>query len=250
MTAAQASQASQATAYYLYGVMAARGDLPGDLVGVGGARDLVLLDAADLALLASPIEAGRDITTRDDLLAHSRVLDAVAARSDVLPLRFGTVADEGTLEAGLGPALDRYAELLAELAGAVQYTLRARYLEEPLLREIVAEDPEIEHLSTATREQPVYGQSVRLGELVVGVLGRKAAADAAAMLDALDPHIRAVESREPGTPEDVLDAALLVDRTGHTGLEEAVESLGKRESARMRLRLIGPQAPYDFVPGD
>lgn len=249
MTMSQTSQQATDTVYYVYGVMPARGDLPGDVVGVGGVRDLVRLVVGDLALLASPIEAGREVTTRDDLLAHSRVLDAVAAQSDVLPLRFGTIAGRDGVEEGLAPALDEYAELLAELEGTVQYTLRARYLQEPVLHEIVAEDGEIERLSTATREEPVYEQSVRLGELVVAALGRKAAVDASEMLDALTPHTRAVECRDTGTPEDVLDAALLVDRTRQAELENAVEDLGQRASERIRLRLVGPQAPYDFVPG-
>lgn len=248
MTMTQARHETTGTAYYLYGVMPARQDVPGDVVGVGGARDLVPLDAGDLALLASPIEEGRNIATRDDLLAHSRVLDAVAAQGDVLPLRFGTIAGHDAVETGLEPSLDWYAELLAELAGTVQYTLRARYLQEPILQEIAAEDREIQELSTSMREQPVYAQSVRLGELVVAGMRRKAAADAAALLDALAPHTRAVETREPGTPEDVLDAALLVDRAGQKELEDAVEALGKRASGRIKMRLIGPQAPYDFVP--
>lgn len=247
MTMAQASHEVTRTAYYLYGVMPARGDLPRGVVGVGGASDLVLLEAGDLALLASPIEPDREIATRDDLLAHSRVLDTVAAQSDVLPLRFGTVAGQDAVETGLEPWLDRYSKLLAELEGTVQYTLRARYLQEVVLREIVAEEPEVEHLSAAAREQPVYQQSVRLGELVVVALRRKAAADGAAMLDALDPLARAVETRERGTPEEVLDAALLVDRTGQADLEDTVEDLGKQASGRMQLRLVGPQAPYDFV---
>lgn len=240
--------------HYVYGVVRTGTTVPRGLVGVGGSEELHLLEDDGLALLASPIDAGHQLATQQDVLAHTQVLDAVAADAPVLPMRYGTVVDDPAeaVDEIVGQAHDRFAELLADLDGAVQYTLRATYHEETVLAEVLAEDPEIRELSEATRGQDpdvAYGPRVRLGELVVGALTAKRRADSTMVLAALTPHLRTAATREPGAPDEVLDVALLVDRSKCARFEEAVDDVGRRTAGRMRLRLVGPQAPYDFVPG-
>lgn len=240
--------------HYVYGVVRAGTTVPGGLVGVGGSEQVYLLEDDGLALLAGPIDAEHQLATQQDVLAHTHVLDAVAAGAPVLPMRYGTVVDDpaGAVDEIVGQSHDRFVELLADLDGAVQYTLRATYDEETVLAEVLAEDPEIRDLSEATRGQDpdvVYGPRVRLGELVVGALAAKRRADSTVVLAALTPHLRTAAAKEPGAPDEVLDVALLVDRSKCERFEEAVDDVGRRTAGRMRLRLVGPQAPYDFVPG-
>ncbi|MQA80966.1 MAG: gas vesicle synthesis GvpLGvpF [Streptosporangiales bacterium] len=240
--------------HYVYGVVRAGTTVPGGVVGVGGGEELYLLEGDGLALLAGPIDAAHHLATQRDVLAHARVLDAVAAGAPVLPMRYGTVVDDpaGAVDEIVGQSHERFAELLADLDGAAQYSLRATYHEETVLAEVLAEDPEIRELTEATRGQDpdiVYGPRVRLGELVVGALAAKRRADSTVVLAALTPHLRTAATREPGAPDEVLDVALLVDRSKRGRFEEAVDDVGRRTADRMRLRLIGPQAPYDFVPG-
>jgi hypothetical protein len=52
----------------------------------------------------------------------------------------------------------------------------------------------------------------------------------------------------PGQPEDLINAAFLVERERVRVFEDAVEDLGRDLIGRVRLRLLGPLAPYDFVP--
>ena len=46
----------------------------------------------------------------------------------------------------------------------------------------------------------------------------------------------------------MINAAFLVDRIHVQKFEDAVEDLGRELAGRVRLRLRGPLAPYDFVP--
>jgi hypothetical protein len=39
-----------------------------------------------------------------------------------------------------------------------------------------------------------------------------------------------------------------VERTDSAAFEQAVEECGRRSVGRLRIRLVGPLAPYDFVP--
>ncbi|MBO0829411.1 MAG: GvpL/GvpF family gas vesicle protein, partial [Streptosporangiales bacterium] len=145
---------------------------------------------------------------------------------------------------------DEYLAQLDELDGAVQFSLRATYDEDVVLAEILAEDDEIRQLNEATRgapEEAMRAERVRLGELVVTAFGAKRPADAEAVLDRARSVARAVVARASGAPAAVVDAALLVDRERADELEEQLERLARELAPRIRLRLVGPQAPYDFV---
>ena len=53
-----------------------------------------LLPAGSLAALVSDVPPGPVAQTRRNMVAHTSVLERAIARTDVLPLRFGTVAPD------------------------------------------------------------------------------------------------------------------------------------------------------------
>lgn len=238
------------TVHYLYGVTHAGAKLP-DVAGVGKTQPR-LVESGDLALLTGDVPADMSVATRESLLAHSHLLDAVAQQATVLPMRFGTLVDDlDTASADLlDTRRDEYLAQLADLDGAVQFSLRATYDEDVVLAEILAEDAEIRRLNEATRGTPpeyMRAERVRLGELVVAAFGVRRPIDADLVLDRARAFARAVVVRASGAPAAVLDAALLVDRDRARALEEHLDRLGRDVTPRIRLRLVGPQAPYDFV---
>lgn len=87
----------------------------------------------------------RPLGGRDDLLRHSRLLDRMVMDAPVLPMRFEAVlADADAVVAELlAPHHDEFAQELAALAGTAQLTVSVRYVEEAVLREVIAEEPRI-----------------------------------------------------------------------------------------------------------
>jgi hypothetical protein len=87
-----------------------------------------------------------------------------------------------------------------------------------------------------------------MGELVAQALESKREADGKAVLDALLPHV--VASRVlPGAGIDhLVDVAFLVDDDRRAAFEEAAEDVAASVAPRATVRLVGPVAPYDFVP--
>jgi len=57
-----------------------------------------------------------------------------------------------------------------------------------------------------------------------------------------------VSTTTPTEPEEVVNAAFLVRRDAAEEFENEVEELGGDTHEWLRLRLLGPLAPYDFVP--
>jgi hypothetical protein len=236
---------------YLYGLAMPDVRVPDGLTGVsGGAVRTVRLgpvtalvsDVADTELIGLPAE----------VRAHGAVLDAVALSGSVLPVQFGTTApDVDALASGLPVTrLERYSDRLRELAGVVQLSLTARYDQDAVIAELVDEEPEIRRLRDLTRGQPevaTYSARVRLGELVVAGFDRKRAADADLLERRLAPLVVEIRHREVGQVDTVLDAALLVRRDAVRRLEDGLEEVAAGLFPRITLRLVGPQAPYDFA---
>src|SRR5262245_2296640 len=77
--------------WYVYGIVRAD-DGPGAVEGITGAGEdgVMLLAHADLAAVVEPLAQAGEATASRFVRAHARVLDTVATRCAVLPVRFGT----------------------------------------------------------------------------------------------------------------------------------------------------------------
>lgn len=237
---------------FVYGVVPTGTAVPNGVTGLEGGS-LQVLDHGEVAAVVDAIDDERAIGTRDDLLAYSRVLDAVASVAAVAPVRFGSVLTGAVAVADelLAAHHDFFVDLLAEFEGRQQYTLRARYHQDAVLAEVVAERPDIAALRAQTRDLPEdasYYARVQLGELVADAVDQKRSVDGQQIVDALAPHAVDHRVREQSGLDDLVELALLVETEQLDGLEEAAEDLAAQLKDRARLQLRGPLAPYDFVP--
>jgi Gas vesicle synthesis protein GvpL/GvpF len=235
---------------YVYGIVGADASAPAAR-GIAGAP-LELLADGGLAALASTapgefLEAGRE-----ELLTHSRVLEAALEKATVLPMRFGVVmTDADTVrEQLLGPHREELTAQLREFEGKVEISLKGLYDEGAILREVVAEDREVARLREAIRDKPAdatYYERIQLGELVAAALTAKQEADASAIVEALVPHAVAVEVGEPVHERMALNASFLVERSSLPEFDRAVDALGRAQAGRVRLKYTGPLPPHSFV---
>lgn len=238
---------------YVYGVVRADEALPDGLAGVDEAP-VQLVTLGNVAAAVGLITLDRPPGLRADLLAHTAVLDALAACGPVVPVQFGSVLTEvdAVMHDFLAPEAERFEELLSQLAGRRQFNVRGRYNEGAVLAEVVAEDPEIASLRERTRGVPEHvGQAerVRLGELVSHAMERKREQDAATVLDIVLPHVASYAPRRGAGLDHMMDVAFLVDDDRRAGFEDALEAVAEAMHERVRLQLMGPMAPYDFVEG-
>jgi hypothetical protein len=240
------------TATYVYGLVSADTELPPNLDGLGPSGRVSTIAHERIAAIVSDVPTDRPLGTRDDLIAHERVLDAIAERSAVLPMRFPAVVDEkGVVQELLAPHQERFVEALERVDGLVQFTLKGRYDQDPVLREIAEADEEIMALRERVRDLPEdasYYDRIRLGELVVNAMKQRRAADGRRVLERLQPFVTDVSIRSMAQPDEVVNAAFLVARDQVKQFDDAVEEVGRDLAGRVRFRLVGPLAPYDFVP--
>ncbi|TDD21447.1 GvpL/GvpF family gas vesicle protein [Actinomadura sp. KC06] len=242
---------------YVYGVTRSGAVLPPEVNGLDDRPVSLVEDGGVCAAVVSALPGGRALGERADLVAHQRVLNAlVDAGTVVVPFRFGAaMADRAAVQKELLAAnAERLGQVLDELDGKIELRLKATYVQETVLREIMAADPEIAELSRRLREVPpdiadaVYYDRVRLGELIAQAMQRRRDRDGQALLDGAAPAAEAFTSKPPVREEDVLDASFLVRADRRAEFERTVDDLGRAHADRVRVRLIGPLPPYDFVP--
>jgi hypothetical protein len=236
---------------YLYGFVLPDAPLPDGMTGVHD-EPVRTEPLGDVVALVSDVADAEVIGLPAEVRAHAAVLDAVAKACAVLPVQFGTItANREALDSAL-PAERRHAsaDQLDRLGDVVQLSLTARYHEEAVIAELVAEDPQIRALRELTRSAPeaaTYGSRMRLGELVVGGFDRKRATDVQKLEREVLPLVEDLRHREVSQVDAVLDVAVLVRRDSVARFEEQLEELAAALAGRITLRLVGPQAPYDFV---
>lgn len=235
---------------YVYGVVLADADLP-TLTGIDGA-EVEYVEHDGIAAAVGEIAIDRPPGRRKDLLAHSEVVDALVKAGPVVPVQFGSVlADRDSVVHDLLEVdHDYFAGLLDDVRGRVQLNLRATYVEEQVLAEVVESDPQIAELRRRTRGLPegtMHPDLVRLGESVSRAMEVRRADDAEALLDQLEPRVEDVSVRAGGGVDHLLDVALLVRSDRVDEVEELLESLAEAWHERIRMRLVGPVAPYDFA---
>ena len=235
---------------YVYGIVAEPAAPPSE-PGVGGAPVRVI-EGEGAAALVSAVPAAELRMGRSEVLAHARVLEAALAQGTVLPMRFGVVmegADE-VRQRLLTEHDQAIQEQLERFAGKVEINLRIVYDEDALMRQVVAQTPEIAHLREALRgqsEDATYFERIRLGELVAQAVERRREADAHALIETLQPQAVAISVAEPAHERVVLNASFLVDRHGLKRFDEVLEQTAAERWELMRFKYTGPLPPHSFV---
>ncbi|AXE89857.1 GvpL/GvpF family gas vesicle protein [Streptomyces sp. Go-475] len=237
---------------YVYGIAASsHPGLPEGMGGVGDPpRPVRILREGDLAAVVSEAPEGLR-PKRKDLLAHQNVLSEAGAAGCVLPMRFGSVApDDKSITGVLAERAEHYKERLRALDGRVEYNVKANHVEEAVLHQVMAENPEIRGLAEANRQAGggSYDDKIRLGEMVAAAVKAREADDAAALQSILEPAAEAV-SVGPESTGWLANVSFLVDRESAENFLAAVEQ-ARKDLPHLEVRVNGPLPPYSFVePG-
>ena len=236
---------------YVYGVRRSSAGAISS-TGIGGAK-LRQIESDGMAAIVSDLPPDTQLRFgREELTTHARVLERALAAGTVLPMRFGVVLEspEAVKSNVLEAHRDELRAQLEQFEGKVELRLRAIYDEQQLMREVVSEDPEIARLREATQGKPAeatYFERIRLGELVAAGVERKRAVDTDQILPQLERLAEAIEVGEPSHERMVFGASFLVDRGRIAEFDKAVDEVGRRQAARMRLTYTGPLPPHSFA---
>jgi len=242
------------TVAYVYGIVPADVEMEPDAKGFGDPpAEVKTVRHGKVAALVSPIPKDKPLGRPQDLAAHEALLDGTVAATPVLPVRFGAVLtdEQAVAEELLSENEDDFAEALGQLEGKAEYVVKGRYEESAILSEILRENEELARLKESIRGKPeeaTRNERIALGEQINNALAAKREADPRSMVAALtELGDVPVNVREPTHEQDAVNVAALIEMAKEPDLEAAVEGVAGEWAGRVKIRLLGPLAPYDFL---
>jgi hypothetical protein len=238
---------------YLYGIIATDEERNFGPIGIGDRGDEVgTIAYRDLSAVISNSPMARYVVSKENLLAHERVIERVMKEYTVLPARFCTIAVNAE---DIRRLLERrYLELkhlLRDMDGKVELGVKALWRNMDLIfKEIVDENEEIKRLKAEVAEKSsrhTHAQRIAIGQRVQAALEEKKAREGEEILTGLK-RISA-EHRLNRTVGDkmLFNAACLVDRAREREFDDLMERLDLRYGDRIKFTYVGPVAPYNFV---
>jgi hypothetical protein len=255
--------------YYVYGVVESEADLPEDLAGIDGRHVPFPVREGQLTAIASHVDLSEfgEESLRENLedvrwleekaRAHEGVLDAVLARSTVVPMRLCTIyTGEEQVREMLRGERAVFTESLRYLGGRAEVGVKAiarpGALEEAALRrsEAGAELPGasggVQYLHRKRMEGRAREEAAEIGDELAHSIHRPLADMAVEAL--LNPLQRPEVSGHEG--DMILNGVYLVEHEDLARFRETVEALGERFGEQgLTVQLTGPWPPYNFARG-
>ncbi|WP_224372931.1 GvpL/GvpF family gas vesicle protein [Hyalangium versicolor] len=196
---------------YVYGVLRSRVELSFGAIGLGVPPAVVgTMWEGELAAVVSAGPVGVPDPTRDNVLAHYRVQEAVMREHTLLPTAFGlTVSGRQEVVELLRSGHDAFLSVLAQLDGQIELGLKVLWDRDLMPQEAA------EH-------------------------------DARTIVEALRPHATAVRVVSPIGERMILNAAFLVAREREAAFDAKMRSLAAQFEL-LTFQYTGPWAPYHFA---
>jgi Gas vesicle synthesis protein GvpL/GvpF len=240
---------------YIYGIIATSERQEFGSIGIGERGDLVYtLPYQNLAAIVSRSAIVKYAVTRENSMAHAKVLEKAMEKYTVLPVRFCTVAEseEIIVEKVLKARYRELIDLIDGMEGKIELGVRVRWTNlDAIFAEIVEEHAEIQAIKTALlsekNEQKKYAGKIKVGQLVQKALGEKKEREARELLDVLRPLSLICKENQVYGDMNLVNAAFLIAREKEEEFDQKIQELEEEYGERKKIKYVGPMAPYNFV---
>ena len=226
---------------YIYGIIATDEAPNFGPIGIGGkGNEVVTIGGKGLAAVVSNGALDPYAVSRDNLLAHTRVVEKVAERFAILPMRFCTVAESADEVLGLLEDREReFKNLLRDFEGKVEVGIKVIWKD---MKKIYDEITHENRAIRSVKEKGVRGQKelVHAGELVEAALDEKKAVEGEEYLRFLKKGKVECKEGELKTEDMVVNSSFLLDRDWIREFDARVEKI-------IDVKYIGPMPPFSFV---
>lgn len=239
---------------YIYCIVDTKRERNFGPIGVGGREDEVLtIGYEDLGMVVSNYPLGKMEVSRENMLAHEKVVEKVMAEFEsVLPVRFGTVAASADEIRNL---LDRrhreFKNILKAMAQKVELGVKGIWPDMNLIyREIVGENKGIEELKRKIQKQKEKKNlpaKMEVGKMVEESLRAKKENESNRVLEKLKKTALDHKLNKTIGDDMFLNASFLVDRGREKEFDHLMNDLDRENKGRVKFLYVGPLPPYNFV---
>jgi hypothetical protein len=221
-------------------------------IGIGGRGDEVYTVHHDgLAAVVSNTPIQVYDPTRENVFAHEQVNETVMREFTVLPMAFGVLfrTEDDIMELMRG-TYDALRDVLAKMAGKVEFGLKVNWDRERVIGELEEESEEIRNLKeqiTSRGAGSTYFARMQLGRLVETALAEKSDAYVREVYDYLRDTAVASRANKPIGDKMIMNAAFLIERDREQEFDAKVKEIAAKYEGKLSFKYTGPWPPYNFV---
>jgi hypothetical protein len=235
---------------YVYCIIQTTDPLRFGPIGIGSEpAEVHTVNFQDIAAVVSDTPLEVYDPTRENVLAHERVNEAVMRDYTVIPMSFSTVfkTSEDIIEL-LRTAYDAFHDVLVKMKNKLEFGLKVLWEPEVIIREIEKEDESLRLLRQEISHQKgsTYFARMQYGRLVDSLLQERSEQLASEILDTLGAVSVASRTNKPIGDKMILNAAFLVARDREPEFDAKVKEVDARYE-NLILKYTGPWPPYNFV---
>ena len=239
---------------YIYCIIGTKQERNFGPLGIGGRGDEVLtIGYDDLSMVVSSYPMTKFIVSRENMLAHMRVIEKVMNEFDsVLPVRFGTVASNADeIRNLLDRRLREFRSLLRNMDHKVELGVKGLWKNMSVIfEEIVEKNREIkrakERIQNDAGKKNMQAE-IEVGKMVEEALKKKKEREAEKIVDALRRTAFEYKLNKIIGDEMFMNAAFLVDKGREKEFDNIIEDLSERYRDRVKFVYVGPVPVYSFV---
>lgn len=222
-------------------------------IGIGERGDEVhTMNFRDLAGVISSVPMTRYVISRDNLMAHARVIEEVMKDYTVLPVRFGTVAasNDEVISLLMG-RYQKFKNLLRAMDNKVEIGLKANWINmDAVFKEIAVSNKRVRRLKEKLQKKqkaPSIQERVAIGGKVKNELKKKKEKETEEVLQAMKSRCIDFRLNETVGDDMVFNSVFLIDRMQEQEFDELVEEMTGKNKERFRFKYVGPSPPFNFV---
>lgn len=238
---------------YIYCVISTPQERTFRSAAIGGGAGVFTCGCGDLSMVVSSCPLVKLAVSRENMLAHQRVIEEVMTEFDsVLPVRFGAIAasvDE--IRSLLAGRSGEFKNALREMDHKVELGVKGAWKNmDTLFKEIVNGNKALKQareaiLSNRTRKN--IPARMEAGRLLAAALAHKKETEAAHIVDAL--RRTAFDYKPNKTTGDAMfvNAAFLVDKGRGKEFDNIMEELSEAHKDKIKFAFAGPLPVFNFV---
>ncbi len=238
---------------YLYAIAALGKDRTFDVAGIDGGTVYSVRNGR-VAAVVSDCARQKLRPERAHLAAHKEVLKRLMLENTVLPMAFGTIAnDVKAVRQLLSLNQEVFLEQLERVAGKVEMGLRVKWDVPNIFEYFIDIHPELRAARDrllGNQREPRQEDRIELGQLFDRILNDDREAHFEKLEEALAPCCAEIKPSPLRNVNEVANLNCLVGRNDQKQLEEAVFQAARLFDNNYAFDLNGPWAPHNFVEMD
>jgi len=225
----------------------------------GEGNEVHSISYQDIAAVISSSPIVKHSISRENTLAHQKILEDLMKDFTVLPVKFGTVAGgkdklsspERIREEVLKARYKELKDLLLKMDNKLELGLKAFWIDiKVIFQEIIDENSQIKRLRQKLFLKPTiqpFGEKATLGEMVKEALERKKAKQEKDILGSLKKACVDWRQNKVFGDNMIANCAFLVEKFKGEEFDKLVNELAAAYEGRIKFKYVGPLPPINFV---